>query len=84
MTSEVSSKILLRAICSKLFVGIKLIIICVIYMYILNNINVYLYAESYDSKDPKETATDDQLVLDDTDSDGSQSDTSTDSSDDDI
>ena len=47
-------------------------------------IKKYLYAESYDSKDPKETATDDQLVLDDTDSDWSQSDTSTNSSDDDI
>ena len=57
---------------------------CNLPVYILKNINVYLYAESYDSTDPKETATDDQLVLDDTDSDGSQLVTSTDSSDDDI
>ena len=44
--------------------------LCNLPVYILKNINVYLYAESYDSKDPKETATDDQLVLDDSDSDG--------------
>ena len=56
---------------------------CNLPAYIFKNINVYSYAESYASKDPEETANDDQLV-DDTDSDGSQSDTSTDSSDDDI
>ena len=53
---------------------LKLIILFVLFtciqINILKNINVYLYAESYDSKDPKETATDDQLVLDDSDSDG--------------
>ena len=39
---------------------LKLTIICVIYLCIhKKNLNVYLYAESYDSKDPKETATDD-------------------------
>jgi hypothetical protein len=53
-------------------------------VYTLKNLNVYLYAESYDSKDPEERVIDDELVLDDTDTDGSQSDTSTDSSDDDI
>jgi hypothetical protein len=57
--------------------------LCNLPAYIFKNINVYSYAESYASKDPEETANDDQLV-DDTDSDGSQSDTSTDSSDDDI
>ena len=59
--------------------------ICVICLYIyIKKYKCIFLCRKYDSNDPEETATDDQLVLDDADSDGSQSDTSTDSSDDDI